>query len=72
MGVVEPPTPPTEVTSVTIALTAVAWFLGTVLTLRISTLMMKDRYQRRRIDRSVYPRPDWTPYTASWSYSVLH
>jgi len=62
MGVVEPPTPPTEVTGVKIALIAVIWFLGTVVTLRVSTLMMKDRYQRRRVDSFVHPRPDWGPY----------
>ena len=62
MGVVEPPTPPTEVTGVKIALIAVIWFLGTVLTLRISMLTMKDRYQRRRVDHKVFLRPDWDSY----------
>lgn len=62
MGVVEPPTPPTEVTGVKIALIAVTWFLGTVFTLRISMLMMKDRYQRHLADRRRYLRPDWGDY----------
>jgi hypothetical protein len=49
MGVVEPPTPPTEVAGVIYVLYAVIWFFGAVITLRISMLMMMDMYQRRRI-----------------------
>jgi len=62
MGVVEPPTPPTEVAGVIYALIPVTWFLGTVFTLRVSMLMMKDRYQRRRADPERYLRPDWGDY----------
>jgi len=57
MGVVEPPTPPTEVTGVmilTYAVEAMICFLGMVLALRISMPMMKDKYQRHRIDWDDY------------------
>lgn len=39
----------------------VVWFLGTALTLRLSTLMMKERYQQRRAGNR-YPYPDWADY----------
>jgi hypothetical protein len=35
-------------------LLAVTWFFGAVLTLRISTLMMKDMYQRGRVSKDDY------------------
>lgn len=43
-----------------------AWFLGAVITLRITTLKMKDKYQRR-LSRGF--RPDWSDY--AWGIACM-